>query len=412
MSRPRIIPALSDLNQETTGPVQLQLLKQWAAGPRDRESAASLLEPFRVDGTVVATDASGLSKMTDSMDLVRVLAMISRPKEVIHALGVEVGGRAIGHWTADNTEMMYASTIPAEDVVQAMWEVQQRSLAMKLVPIGMCAHAGTFYEIGSSLYGPDATAVEQLAEDYAQGGEFLVTRAVREKLSPSTCEFKARADLGRFNAWDARAVVRAGRRPELAEKRRDYPHFYTDDFIRDLSAIESAPDPEALIADIYGRYLRAEAVVFLARARSDPGPHLDAILDDLLTNALIDAVVLRSIPHRYLVRCSSGLSILTFPYVEDALQFALDIREKFLANDIPMKIGIDYGAILYFDRPDGQRNLMGDPVNVVSKIAEDAGLLGRVCITTRATEVLSRVPENAQPFKMEISRITITGHVL
>src|SRR5262245_14350946 len=105
MSGPRIIPALSDLTQEAAGPIQLQLLKQWANGPGDTASAVSLLEPFRVEGTVVATDASGLSKMTESMDLVRVLAMISRPKEVIHALGVEIGGRAIGYWTADNTEM-------------------------------------------------------------------------------------------------------------------------------------------------------------------------------------------------------------------------------------------------------------------------------------------------------------------
>jgi class 3 adenylate cyclase len=182
--------------------------------------------------------------------------------------------------------------------------------------------------------------------------------------------------------------------------------------MRDLRAIETAPDPEALIADIYGRYLRAEAVVFLARPRSDPGPHLDAILDDLLMNALMDAAVLRSIPHRHLVRCLSGLSILTFPDVDEALEFALDIREKFQTNELPMKIGIDYGAILYFERPDGQRNLMGDPVNVVSKISEDAGVPGRICITTRAAEVLPRAFENAEPFRLEVSKVAITGFML
>src|SRR5262245_52630875 len=105
MANPKIIPALADLTQDIAGPVPLTLLQDWAGGRQDLAAAQSLLDPFRIEGTVVASDTSGLSKMSEEMDLVEVISLISRPKEIIHALGLAVGGRAIGMWVADNTEM-------------------------------------------------------------------------------------------------------------------------------------------------------------------------------------------------------------------------------------------------------------------------------------------------------------------
>src|SRR5262249_19652074 len=107
MAKPKIIPALADLTQDIAGPVPVQLLQDWASGEQDLAAAESLLDPFRIDGTVVASDTAGLSKLTQAIDLVEVISLISRPKEIVHALGVEIGGRAIGIWIADNTEMYY-----------------------------------------------------------------------------------------------------------------------------------------------------------------------------------------------------------------------------------------------------------------------------------------------------------------
>jgi hypothetical protein len=69
MRLPRVIPALADLTQDIAGRVPVELLHSWASGAQDRLTAEALLEPFRLEGTVVASDTSGLSRMTHERDL-------------------------------------------------------------------------------------------------------------------------------------------------------------------------------------------------------------------------------------------------------------------------------------------------------------------------------------------------------
>src|SRR5262245_57637505 len=126
MALPRLIPALADLTQDIAGPLPVELFREWVAGNQNVGKAESLLRPFVITGTVVATDTSGLTYMTEEMDLLDVLGLVSRPKEIVHALGTEVGGRAIGTWVADNTEMHYPPETPVEDVVAALVEAQAR----------------------------------------------------------------------------------------------------------------------------------------------------------------------------------------------------------------------------------------------------------------------------------------------
>ena len=412
MANPRIIPALADLTQDIAGPVPVGLLQDWAAGRQDAAAAQSLLDPFRIEGTVVASDTSGLSKLTDEMDLVKVISLISRPKEILHALGVEVGGRAIGLWVADNTEMYYPSSVTRAEVVQAMWETQQRIAARCAVRIGMCIHSGGFYEIGGGLYGPDADAVERLAEDHARGDEILVTQQLRSELTGEDFSFVERNDLETIFPPGVHTISRAKGRPDLLETRSEYPHAFTDEFVQMLHAIDGAPDPEAAIRDIYARYLRAVAVVFLSRYRPQAEGNVASMLDDLLTNALLETIVREKNPESHLVVCGGGLALLVFSDVGEALDFALDIRSGFVRNDLPVKIGIDYGAILFFERSDGSKNLVGDPVNIASKISEDAGQPGRIALTARAAELLPRDLGNAEPFNVTISRVSISGYIL
>ncbi|HXJ40106.1 MAG TPA: hypothetical protein VNH18_12585, partial [Bryobacteraceae bacterium] len=159
MPLPKVIPALADLTQDIAGPLPVRLLQDWATGEQDLSAAETLLNAFETEGTVVSTDTSGLSKMTQAMDLLDVLHVISRPKEIIHALGREVGGRAIGIWIADNSEMIYPPDVEPEVVIDAMGEVQYRIQERLRVRIGMCVHTGRFYEIGGGLYGADADLV-------------------------------------------------------------------------------------------------------------------------------------------------------------------------------------------------------------------------------------------------------------
>src|SRR4051794_27385596 len=123
MALPKVIPALADLTQDIAGPLPVRLLQDWATGEQDIAAAEALLNSFEREGTVVATDTSGLSRMTQAMDLLDVLSVISGPKEIVHALGREIGGRAIGTWVADNSEMLYPAGIDPGTVVAAMGEV-------------------------------------------------------------------------------------------------------------------------------------------------------------------------------------------------------------------------------------------------------------------------------------------------
>src|SRR3990172_3308434 len=164
MPFPKTMPALADLTQDIAGPLPVELLQNWATGTQDLATAEQLLERFRLAGHVVSTDTSGLSRMTQERDLLEVLAAISTPKEIVHALGTEIGGRPIGTWVADNSEMYYPLSLAPEDVLDAMNEAQFRIAEQTPTQIGMCVHSGVSYEIGRGLYGPDALLVEYLAE--------------------------------------------------------------------------------------------------------------------------------------------------------------------------------------------------------------------------------------------------------
>src|SRR5688572_6623293 len=126
MALPRIIPALADLTQDMAGPVPVSLLYDWAAGDQDDTRATTLLDPYRIAGTVVSSDTSGLSRLTKEKDLLDVLALISEPKQILHAIGVEIGGRPVGTWVADNTQIFYPPSIDPPDIVRGMTEAEHR----------------------------------------------------------------------------------------------------------------------------------------------------------------------------------------------------------------------------------------------------------------------------------------------
>ena len=224
--------------------------------------------------------------------------------------------------------------------------------------------------------------------------------------------FVERNDLQTVFQPGVHAIGRANGRADLHEKRIDYPHAFTDEFIGMHHAIDEAPDQDEAIRDIYTRYLRAVAVVFLARHRPQAEKDVASMLDDLLTNALLETIVRERKPGSHLVMCGGSIALLVFDDVGEALDFASDIRSEFVRNDLPVKIGVDYGAILFFERSDGSKNLVGDPVNVSSKISEDAGQPGRIALTDRAAQLLPRDLGNAEPFHVTISKVGLSGYML
>jgi len=414
MALPRAIPALADLTQDIAGPVPVQLLRDWATGRQDLAAAETLLDSFRIQGAVVSSDTSGLSRMMREMDLLEVLSMISRPKEIIYALGREIGGRAIGAWVADNSEMFYGETLQLEAVVEAMAEVQARIRERLPIQIGMCIHSGSFYEIGGGLYGPDADTVEYLAEHCADPGEILLTDTVARRLNaaaegspggPMTLQPVSVEDISE----QAYAVQWNRRAPWLRENETVYPHGFPPEFYELLRQFSGS---EELRRRIYDQWLRECAVVFLARQRG-PGEagaaSLDTMLDDLVINALMDTLLREPLAAGgHIAASAGGLAILTFDTAQEGIGFARDIRAKLAENGLPVQVAIDSGPVLVFRNARGPSGIAGDAVNVASKLAEDLGVSGSISVSERAFAQMSGIP-GADRFELTLSGITLRG---
>ena len=183
MSRNAIIPALADLSQDIAGPIPVVLVQEWVESARDAHTHARLLAPYERIGTIVCSDSAGLSKLSVGRPLVEVMKLVSEPKEILYRYGSAIGGKAIGVWLADNTQMFYNKSVAMGDVVNQMIAAQNamRSLQVK---VGIGIHHGKVYKIGSGIYGSDVEEIEGYTEEETRGGEIAVSRTVKDGLPP------------------------------------------------------------------------------------------------------------------------------------------------------------------------------------------------------------------------------------
>ena len=413
MPLPWVMPALADLTQEIAGPLPLELLRQWAEGTQDVATARELLQAFEIRGTVVASDTSGMSRLAEKKHLVEVLALISRPKSIIHALGVAVGGRAVGTWVADNSRMYYPESIAPEAVLAAMVEAQFRITDGGHPGVGMCVHRGGFYEIGGRLYGGPAETVERLAEHEARAGEVLVTAAVADAVAGmSDVELRRRPHLTGHDGSAVFSLHSERRMPGESATATAYPHAYPPDFFEAVAATAAHEDTRLAIAAITARYLRQRTVVFLSVVHERDDGTLANLLDRLVLNALLETIV-RGMAGAdgCIAGIGGGLAILAFDSARTAVDFALAARARLLENALTVKIGIDEGAVLLFPPRQGTGGIAGEPVNVASKISEDEGAAGQIYLTTRVGGMVAELPAS-QPFEITVSGIRITGAYL
>lgn len=414
MPIPRAIPALADLTQDIAGPLPVDLLQKWASGIQDLSTAEQLLEKFRIEGHVVSSDSSGLSRMTQEHDLLEVLSAVSTPKEIVHAIGTEIGGRAIGTWVADNTEMYYPDPLASENVLDAMNEAQFRIAGSSATQIGMCVHTGIFFEIGQGLYGRDAQLVEYLAEEYAGPGEIILTHEVEQRLArPQQYSFVSRDDLRSIHPAGVQRLTKAARMPQLEGKNVAYPHPFTPDFFALFTQLHRPEESQEARARIYGEYQRQCAILFLVRERpTETEDNLSSLLDELVINALMDTV-LRGIvgAQDHIAASGGGLAILNFETVRQAFEFAQDVRARIAQNGLAVSLGIDWGPVLLLRNQSGPSGIAGDAVNVASKISEELGEPGKILVTERAAQQLEGVTSDRR-FNHRISEINLRGIVL
>jgi class 3 adenylate cyclase len=76
------------------------------------------------------------------------------------------------------------------------------------------------------------------------------------------------------------------------------------------------------------------------------------------------------------------VSIYLFDDARHAVDFARKLRDTLSAQGVGLRIGMDAGRILLFELGGDRRDIAGSPVNVASKLAQDAGQLGSIMVSS------------------------------
>lgn len=377
----RFPPGFFDLPADAGQQLPLGVVAAWTRSSQTREVARELLAPYTLRGTVVCSDAAGLTRLTQERSLIEILAMVSLPKELAHAFGKAIGGNPIGVWAADNTAMFYPEEIPADKIVSMLLALLDRVRAECEVGIGLCVHHGEFYELGQGIYGPDADRVEVIAEEFTASGELVITDAIVRRLSGTGAfQMSPRSDLfTRFG--EVHRITDGPRLGGIDPSDFHYPLPFTDDFYGGLAQFHRTRRTSVVPRPAY----RDVTVLVIAPEREDRDIPEVAALNDLALAAAIKRIgrgLVEDLSGAE-VKTSSGISIYLFDDARHAVDFARKLRDTLAAQSVALCMGMDAGRILLFELGEDRRDIAGSPVNVASKLAQDAGRLGAIMLSTR-----------------------------
>lgn len=381
-SSERFPPGFFDLPRDAGETLPLDIIERWTRGRQTRESARAILAPHTLRGTVVSSDAAGLTRLTDERALVEMLAIVNRPKELVFAYGTAIGGRALGVWAADNTQMFYPPELPADRLLGTILAVLDHVAAECEISIGLCAHPGEFFVLGNGVYGPDADRVELVAEDHTEGGELVITDTLAEALAEDhQFGLSRRSDLSR----DFGTILRVTGGPRVNDVKPinfNYPAPFTVGFFEELQDYARTRRDSRMPRPEY----HESAVVLIEREMEDREVPEVAVLNNLALAAAMKRIggTLLADLHGTEIKTSGQISIYVFTECAQAVGFARGFREELRGQGIACRIGVDTGQILVFELGPGARDVAGSPVNVASKLAQDVGEFGRIYVTEKA----------------------------
>lgn len=377
-------PGLFDLAQDITGGLPLRLVERWLAGDQTAAEATRLLAEHRVTGFTVCSDSAGLTRMTLERGLLEILALIDRPKQLLYSLGTAIGGHGVGIWAADNTQMFYPPAVAADTLVSALLTARDIIDREGTVRVGIGAHFGDFYSLLGGLYGAEADAIEDIAENHTDPGELVVSQAIVDRL-PRDHEFTlaARADdcaIGPL--YRVTGGPRLSLRPATDAP---YPLPYSPAFYADLRAFAARPGDQALAHELEARYTRHKTIVLIEREGWRAGSGEVAVLTNLALSAMMKDAALRLLDrdHGEEIKVTGPLGIYTFDDPARALEFARTFRRELASGGIRCRTGIDAGPVLVFDLAGGGKDLAGAPVNIASKMAQDCGTWDHIYLSDR-----------------------------
>src|SRR4051812_24609646 len=246
LTRKLYSPSLFDTAQDIIGALPLKLVSDWLGSEQTHDDALRLLDNHKVRGYSVCSDSAGLTRLTQKKGLLEILAIINQPKIIVYGLGKAIGGEGVGIWAADNTQMFYPDSVDAATLVSALLTMQDEIARSCQIRIGIGAHFGEYYSLGGGLYGFEADAIEDIAENETDGGEIVISQGIYDRL-PAGHGFtvEKRSDLGDA-IWAIYRVLDGKRLFGVQPHEQRYPIPYSEDFYTDLVAYQARMNDEAL----------------------------------------------------------------------------------------------------------------------------------------------------------------------
>jgi class 3 adenylate cyclase len=409
LSKKRYSTNLFDITQDIIGALPLKLVEQWLGSEQTDAAALKLLESHKVRGYSVSSDSVGLTKLAQQKGLLEILAIINQPKKILHGYGKAIGGESVGIWAADNTQMFYPDALSASTIVSAMLTIQD-AIANCQIKIGIGAHYGNFYAISGGLYGAEADAIEEIAENHTCGGEILISQALCDRL-PSNHNFilEKRDDL-HPTIGNIYRVLDGERLSGLQPVDQRYPIPYSEDFYADLLAYETRLTDQDFAQGLVDKYIQNKVVVLIESENEVVEAHEASIFNQLSFSALMKDIGLRLLDQASAaeIKVVSSLGIYAFDDAIAAVNFAQTFRQELAKQDITCRIGIDRGEVLIFNLPFGTRDIAGSPVNVASKMAQDKGKFGKLYLSAAMRDLVDVSGFNE--IKCSISGIELTSY--
>ncbi|MGM3307063.1 family 3 adenylate cyclase [Anabaena sp. WFMT] len=405
-------PALFDITQDIIGCLPLKLIKQWVESEKTPEIALQLLEAYKIKAYSVSSDSAGLTKLIKKQGLVKILAMINQSKEIIYSFGSAIGGQGIGIWTADNTQMLYPTSVSAERLLSGMLTIQRELSKNSQIKIGMGAHYGDFYYINGGLYGLEADVIEDITENETEGGEIVISQSLYELL-PSHHNFtivqrsQSKTHIGHiFRVLDGPTLS------DLLPGDKKYPIPYTDAFYTDLVAYQNKLTDTEFCQQLSDKYLQKKVVVLIERETKQFEVHETALFINLSISAKLKEIGTRLLAQNNgeEINIVGSEGLYTFDEAEKALNFATAFRQELSVEGFSCRIGIDSGLVGIFDLPIGSKQIAGMPVNMASKMARDKGEFGKLYLSSNLKGLVDF--SQCQEIKYIVSGVEVTAYAM
>ena len=414
LSKKRYSPNLFDVTQDIIGALPLKLVEQWLSSNQTYADALQLLESHRVRGYSVSSDSVGLTRLCQQKGLLEILAIINQPKKLVHGYGKAIGGASVGIWAADNTQMFYPDSIDAATLLATLLTIQDEIEKTCQIRIGLSAHYGSFYSISGGLYGIEADAIEDIAENHSKGGEILISQAICDRL-PADHNFilEKHHDLPEdliAEIGDIYRVINGARLEQVKPIDQAYPIPYSPDFYADLLEYETRLTDQEFAHDLTKKYIQHKVVVLIESKNGFAEEHEVDMFNQLSFSALMKDIGLRLLDTQLEaeIKVVSSLGIYAFDEANTAVSFAQNFRQELTKQGITCRIGIDQGEVLIFNLAIGTRDIAGMPVNMASKIAQDKGEFGKLYMSESLKDVADI--HGFKGISYEVSGVRITAY--